>query len=103
MDENKLKTIVEQAIKPVLDQLNDPDTGLAAINRRLDDPDTGLKRLNDSMDANTAAVMELEKTVNGYGDMYKINKSNIERLDERLSQVEENTNIVPPPELAIQR
>jgi len=93
MDENKLKAIVEEAVNKAVEP----------ITQRLDDPDTGLKRINDRLDANTTAVMELEKTVKGYGDMYKINKSNIERLDERLSEVEENVNIVSPPELAIQR
>lgn len=60
MDENKLKAIVEEAVKPVLDQLSNPDTGLAAINKRLDNPDTGLKGINDRLDANTAALVELE-------------------------------------------
>lgn len=52
MDEDKLKSIVEAAIKPVLDQLNDPETGL--------------KRLNERVDASTAAVVELEGTIKGY-------------------------------------
>ena len=93
MDENKLKSIVEEvvnkAVDPIKEQLNDPDIGLAAINKRLD--------------ANTAAIVQLESTVNGYGDMYKINKSNIERLDDRVAELEENADITPPPELAIQR
>lgn len=35
--------------------------------------------------------------------MYKINKSNIERLDDRVAELEENAGVVHPPELAIQR
>lgn len=110
MDENKqsfslskLKTIVEEAIKPVLDQLNDPDTGLRAINKRLDDPDAGLAAINRRLDANTAAVVELESTVKGYADACKTNKANIERLDDRVSELETNAGITPPPELTIQR
>lgn len=71
MDENKLKAIVEEAVKPLKDQLN-------GVINRLDDPNTGLKRLNERVDANTAAVMKLEETVNGYGDMYKINESTLD-------------------------
>ncbi len=59
MDEDKLKSIVESAIKPVLDQLNDPETGL--------------RRLNDRVDSNTAAIVELESTIKGYADSYQAN------------------------------
>lgn len=93
MDENKLKAIVEEvvnrAVDPIKEQLSDPDTGLAAINRRLD--------------ANTAAVVEVESTLSGYADAYKTNQANIERLDVRVSELEENAGIIPPPELVIQR
>lgn len=65
MDENKLKAIVEEAL----------DKAIEPLKQMLEDPDTGLKRLNDRMDANTAAVVKLESTINGYGDMYKINVS----------------------------
>lgn len=105
MDENKFKAIVEEvvnkAVEPIRKQLEDPDTGLVAINRRLDDPDTGLKRLNNRMDANTAAVMELEKTVKGYGDMYKINDSNIRKMEKRLETLEEDVGVKVPPELQL--
>ena len=101
MDENKLKSIVEDAIKPVLDQLNDPDTGLAAINRRLDDPDTGLKRINERLDANTAAVVGLESTIKGYADSYKVNDSNIRRMEKRLETVEEKESISITDELRL--
>lgn len=70
MDENKLKAIVEEVVKPIKDQLN-------GVTSRLDDPDTGLVAINRGLDANTGAIVELEKTVKGYADMYKINDSNI--------------------------
>lgn len=57
MDEDKLRNIVETAIKPVLEQLNDPETGL--------------KRINERLDSNTAAIVELESTIKGYADSYK--------------------------------
>ena len=31
------------------------------------------------------------------------NKANIERLDERVTKLEDNTGVISPPELAIQR
>lgn len=92
MDENKLKTIVEEAvnkaIEPIAQRLDDSDTGLEAINRRLD--------------ANTGAIVKLESTVNGYGDMYKINDSNIRKMEKRLETVEEKEGIQVPPELHLE-
>lgn len=106
MDEDKLKSIVEAAIKPVLDQLNDPETGLAAINKRLtgveeqlNDPETGLKRLNERIDSNTAAIVELESTIKGYADSYKANDTNIRKAEKRLEILEENAGVNVPPEL----
>lgn len=99
MDENKLKEIVKEvvnaAVEPIAKrlegiegQLGNPDTGLAAINRRLD--------------ANTAAVVELEATVNGYADMYKINDSNIRRMEKRLEPLEEKAGVDVPPEYQLE-
>lgn len=87
MNQDDFKKILEDALDPINKQLNDPDTGLAAINRRLD--------------SNTAAVMKLETTVKGYGDMYKINEDHIRRLDKRLDTVEDNLGIQPSEELTI--
>ncbi len=88
MDANNIKSIVEEvvnkAIDPIKKQLGGVEERLGGIEARLDDPDMGLERLNKRMDANTAAVMKLEETVNGYGDMYKINDSNIRKTEKRL-------------------
>lgn len=120
MDENKLravvKEVVSEAVSPIKKQLDvvvskldgvvrrldDPDTGLEAINRRLDDPDTGLAAINKRLDANTVAVMELESTVNGYADMYKINDSNIRRVEKRLEPLEEKAGVDVPPEYQLE-
>lgn len=102
MDENKLKAIVEEvvnkAVEPITQRLDGVESKLGDIEARLDNPDTGLKRLNDRMDANTAAVVKLESTINGYGDMYKINDSNIRKMEKRLETVEEDAGIAVPPE-----
>ncbi|MCR4306274.1 MAG: hypothetical protein NUV73_04290 [Candidatus Daviesbacteria bacterium] len=99
MDEDKLKSIVESAIKPVLDQLNDPEMGLAAINRRLDDPEMGLKRLNERLDSNTDAIVELESTIKGYADSYKANDTNIRKAEKRLEILEEDAGVNVSSEL----
>lgn len=117
MDEQIFKKLLGEALEPIKGQLggiegrlgsiegrlDDPDTGLAGINIRLDDPDTGLVAINRRLDANTGAVVELERTVKGYADAYKVNKKNIERLDERLTVVEDQLEIQPSDQLAIHR
>lgn len=95
MDENKLKAIVEEVVKPIKDQLN-------GVTSRLDDPDTGLVAINRGLDANTGAIVELEKTVKGYADMYKINDSNIRRIEKRVETLEEDAGVDTPPELQLE-
>lgn len=109
MDANTLKKIVEEvvtkAVEPIKEQLNgivnrldDPDTGLVAINSRLDDSETGLVAINNRLDANTGAIMNLEKTVKGYADSYKINDSNIRRMEKRVETLEDKAGVDVPEE-----
>lgn len=105
MDEDKLKKIVEEvvntAIEPINQRLDGITNRLDGVSNQLDDPDTGLKRINERLDANTAAVMELEKTVNGYGDMYKINDANVRKVEKRVESLEENAGIKSPEEFTL--
>lgn len=95
MDENQFKVIIEEvvnkAVEPIREQLN-------GVVSRLDDPDTGLKRINDRLDSNTRAIMELETTVKGYGDMYKINDSNLRKVEKRVETLEDKAGVVVPEE-----
>ncbi len=59
--------------------------------------------IQETLDSHTGSLMKIESTLVGYADMYKINKGNIERLDERMGQAEDQLDIQIPPELAIQR
>ena len=106
MDEDKLRTIVEEvvnkAVEPIKQTLDGVTTRLDGVTTRLDDPDTGLAAINRRLDANTGAVVELEKTVNGYADMYKINDSNIRRMEKRLETVEIDAGVDVPPEFRLE-
>lgn len=76
-----------------LDLLKDQQS---VMNQKLDE-------VQETLDSHTASLMNIEATLEGYADAYKVNKSNIERLDERLSKAEDQLDIPIPPELAIQR
>lgn len=68
-----------------------------------DEVDTALEPVHQKLDALTGSVIQIETTLEGYADSYKINKSNIERLDNRVTEVEDKTGIIPPQEFTIQR
>ncbi len=99
MDENKLKTIIESAIKQAVDPVNHR---LDGIESTLNNPDTGLAAINRRLDANTAAIIELEGTVKGYADMYKINDANIRKTGMRVKTLEKKAKVNVPPELELE-
>ena len=87
MTEEDFKKLLEEAISPIV--------------KRLDDPDTGLQRINAKLDTNTESVVNIEKDIKAYGDMYKLNNDNMKKLEKRIEPLEENVGIEPPPELVL--
>lgn len=51
--------------------------------------------INEKLDSHTASLMAIEHTLEGYGDMYKVNEEKIEDLDERVTTVEEHLGLTP--------
>ncbi len=136
MDDNDLKKLadliderVNKAIKPVIQRLDDPETGLEAVNRKLSDPDsgleavnrklsdpeTGLKRLNERVAATFEQTTELTKdmdtvqiTLESHTKVLKQvivtdqnSRDDIKRLNKRVIILEQKSGIVTPPELQI--
>ncbi|MBI4039051.1 hypothetical protein HY384_03780 [Candidatus Daviesbacteria bacterium] len=79
MDENKLKAIIEEVINKAVEPIK------------------------ETLENHTGALMRIESVLEGYADAYKVNKKNIERLDDRLTTVEDQLEIHPSDQLAIQR
>lgn len=67
---------------------------LSVMNQKMDD-------MKESLDSNTASVIEIENILKSYADSYKENQRNIERVDTRLSNVEDNLGIEPHPDLKV--
>ncbi len=81
MDENTFKKLLDDAIAPLRQDI---------------------KELKDVQENRLLpSVTELEITVKSYADSYKINKHNIERVDTRLTTVEEELNIKVPEDLKV--
>lgn len=96
------QNVTMQQVRDIKAQQSVMNGKLDYIEDRLDDPDIGLAVINKRLDANTAAVMELESTVKGYADMYKINDGNIRRMEKRLGPLEEEAGIDVAPELKLE-
>lgn len=60
-----------------------------------------VKELKEDMGTLKGSVLTIEQTMTSYADSYKINQHNIERIDTRLTSVEENLGIEPPEDLKV--
>ncbi|MBI2601308.1 hypothetical protein HYW42_05155 [Candidatus Daviesbacteria bacterium] len=81
MDENTFKKILDEAIAPLREDI---------------------KELKDVQENRLLpSVTELEVTVKSCADSYKINQQNIERVDTRLTGVEEELNVEVSEDLKV--
>lgn len=86
---------VETFQSVTMQQVRDIKSQQSVMNGKLDE-------MQESLETNTAAVIELESTVKGYADMYKVNDSNIRRMEKRLEALEENAEVDAPNELKLE-
>jgi chromosome segregation ATPase len=49
--------------------------------------------MNDKLDNHTASLMNIEATLEGYSDMYKVNKEKNEELEERVDLIEDQLGV----------
>lgn len=90
MNQDDFKKLLEESLKPLQDGLDELRQDLKEVK-------------NTQEEQVLPSVITTETTIKGYADAYKINKTNIERLDERLVKLEDNAGIMLPSELVIQR
>lgn len=91
------------SIHLIKDQQSVMNEKLTSIRKDLDEVKDDLKEVKQTQQSHTGSLMSIEATLNGYADAYKVNKVNIERLDERVAKLEDNAGIIPPSDLVIQR
>lgn len=73
----------------------------SVMNTKLDTIQKDLNEVKETQQNHTGSLMNIEATLEGYADSYKENQRNIERLDTRLSEAEEELNIEVPEELKV--
>ena len=120
MDENKLKAIVkevvDEAVEPIkLDlvsvktDLNDLKIDVSSVKTDLNDlkidvssVKTDLVEVKDIVENRLhPALITIETTIKGYGDMYKVNDSNIRKMEKRLETLEEDSGVDVPQEFQL--
>lgn len=75
---------------------------LDTVREDLDTVKLDLEEVKDTQENRVLpSVIETETTLKSYADSYKTNQDHIERLDTRLSEVENNLNITPSEDLKI--
>lgn len=78
-----------------MQQVRDIKSQQSVINGKLDE-------MQETLDAHTGSLMTIERDIKGYADMYKINDSNIRKMEKRLEAVEGNAGISVPSELQLE-
>ena len=82
------QNVTMQQVRHVKDQQS-------VINGKLDE-------MRETLDAHTGSLITIEKELKGYADMYKINDSNIRRVEKRLKTLEEDADVDVPPEFKLE-
>lgn len=109
-DIKKIGDLIDQKVRPLVktlgsiqNTLGSMQEDLGSVHKTMDSMQSKIDTIQETLDAHTGSLMKIEATLEGYADAYKINKGNIERLDERLAKAEDQLDIPVSPELAIQR
>lgn len=118
MNTDDFKIILEEALKPIKQQLDDPKTGLKIINKklgdldsikgdlnsikqRLDDPKTGLKKINEKLDAVwdqtaklTIDMEEVKETLDSHTKVLDSHTKSLKRIEIKVEYNSDNVNKV---------
>lgn len=87
MNQDEFKKILNEALEPIKETQKEHTKVL--------------KEHSEALETLQASSITIENTINGHGDMYKINNSNDKKLEKRIETLEENAGIIPPPEFTL--
>ena len=101
--------MTDEELKKVIDAVDKRlNKSLEPIKNQLGDPQNGLKRVNEKLDALWGQTVKLTEDSEEIKEFLKFQKQalnqtndNIKKIDKRLTEVENHTGIVPPPELTV--
>ncbi|KKQ67165.1 MAG: hypothetical protein US86_C0001G0092 [Candidatus Daviesbacteria bacterium GW2011_GWA2_38_24] len=101
MDEKSFKKILSEALMPLREDIKDLKQDVGGLKQDVGVLKKDMSMLGEDVDILKGSVINIEQTMASYADSYKINQHNIERVDTRLSSVEENLGIEPSEDLKV--
>lgn len=87
MNQDDFKKLLDEALEP--------------IKQKQESHSAILDNLTTKLESHSAALVSIESKLDAYGDMYKINDSNVRKVEKRLETLEENADITPPSEFVL--
>ncbi|MBI4036278.1 hypothetical protein HY386_00165 [Candidatus Daviesbacteria bacterium] len=101
MNRDDFKKLLEEALEPIKQKQGSHSAILEKHSAILESHSAILEKHSAILESHSAALMRIESILLGYADSYKVNQQNIERLDDRLSNVEEKMDIEVPEDLKV--
>ena|SRR3989344_1648405 len=101
MNQDDFKKLLDEALEPIKQKQDNHTTELTNLASKLDSHSTDLANIKDKLDSHTGALVSIESKLDAYGDMYKINDSNVRKVEKRLETLEANADITPPSEFTL--
>lgn len=85
--------LMSAQVRMIKDQQSVMNDKLDTIDDTLDDHTKLLNQHTGKLDNHTAALMKIEDTLEGYADMYKVNKEKNDELEERVETIEDKLDL----------
>lgn len=107
-DLKKLRALIKEEIRPVKEiveiikkKVDNQELHIHVTTENVRSVKEQQSVINEKLDSHSASLVSIESKLDSYADSYKINRHNIERVDTRLSAVEDELNIEVPEDLKV--
>lgn len=92
----EVRKVVKEELEPIKRELGTINNELGVVKKRVDDMWEQTVKLSEDME-------EIKESFGVQASATRNTNDNVNRLDKRLTQVEEQHGIIPPPELVLIR
>lgn len=93
-DLKKIRAVIQEELKPLATDVGSLKTELGLVKKRVDD-------LWEQTEKVSVNIEEIKESLESQSSATRHTNGNVDRLDKRLTQVEEQHGIVSPPELVL--
>ena len=100
-DLNQISNLFGNSLKRLEDKIDRLKRNLVLLTSRVDGLGNSVAILERSVKTNTGAIVDIESTIKFYGDMYELNKDDINKLAARTNTIENRVGVETKPELKV--